>query len=83
MQAAADFFALRPVFTYRGLLILWRLYLAAVVLDYVASLALIIRSPSGDVFLSLVPALLYSVALVVLVRLLIEVALRVLIAPAD
>jgi hypothetical protein len=87
MNAVMDFFALRPVFTFAGLKIVWYIYLVHMFVQLYVSfaevahllaqrgLSLLAWSPNS------IPLLIGLVAQIALVRLLIEVAATVLLAP--
>lgn len=86
MSAVIDFFALRPVFTFVGLKIVWYLYLLHMVLQLYISIAELtkIMSQRGIGLLTWLPNTLPSflgvAAEIAIVRLLIEVAATILLA---
>jgi hypothetical protein len=87
MNAVIDFFTLRPVFTFFGLKIVWYLYLLHTIVQFCFSIAevsqlLAQRNISWLAWApNSVPLVLGILAQVALVRLLIEVAATILLAP--
>jgi hypothetical protein len=87
MNALSDFFALRPVFTFFGLQIVWYIYLLHMALQLyvsVAEVAHLLAQRGINWFAwspNFLPVLLGLVAQIVLVRLILEVAATILLAP--
>jgi hypothetical protein len=84
MNVLIDFFALRPVFTFFGLKMVWYLYLLHTLVQLYASIAGIAtvmsqRGINWETWVpNLLPAILGIIAQIAIVRLLIEVAATVL-----
>jgi hypothetical protein len=87
MNALSDFFTLRPVFTFFGLQIVWYIYLLHMAWQLYVSVAevsqlLVQRGMSWLTWSpNFLPVLLALVAQIALVRLILEVAATILLAP--
>ncbi len=86
MKLLIDFLSLRPVWTRRGLEIVWYAYLLATLIELGFSFRFIF--PTGDTVsqgfhMWLVYATLFTLARLALVRIFLELALKFLINPRD
>jgi len=87
MNSLIDFFALRPMFTYFGLQIVWYIYLFHTLLQLYLSLSgvsqlMAQRGISWEIWLpNSLPLILGLIAQVAIVRVLLEVAASILLAP--
>jgi hypothetical protein len=87
MDTLVDFFALRPVFTFAGLRVVWYVYLTHTIIQLYISFAEVwqLLAQRGISWVNwspnAVPLLLGVIAQVLLVRVLLEVAGTILLAP--
>jgi len=89
MHVLIDFFALRPIFTFVGLKVVWYIYLANVIVQTYVSLSGIFqvlaqRGISWEAWMpNFIPLILGIVAQLTIVRLLLEVAGTILLSRDD
>lgn len=86
MKSLIDFLSLRPIWTRRGLEVVWYTYLGATIIQlgfFVGFIYSAIGAAGGGYHLSLVYSILFTLARLALVRMFLEVALNFLIKPRD
>jgi hypothetical protein len=86
MKMLIEFLSLRPLWTRRGLELVWYVYLAATLLQlavFVGFSYSAINAANGGYHLSLVYSILFMVAHLALVRIFLELALKFLIDPRE
>jgi hypothetical protein len=85
MKTLIEFLSLRPVWTRRGIEIVWYAYLLATLIELglFFSFFLVGGTVSGGYHLSLVYTILFALAHLALVRIFLEMALKFLIEPRE
>jgi uncharacterized membrane protein len=86
MRILIDFLSLRPVWTRRGLEIIWYAYLVATLIQiglFVGFIYSAVGAVGGSYHLSLIAPILFALAHLTLVRIFLELALRFLINPSE
>jgi len=86
MRILIDFLSLRPVWTRRGLEVIWYAYLVATLIQiglFVGFIYSGLGAVGGGYHLSLISPILFALAHLALVRIFLELAARVLINPRE